>query len=66
MLLFVRLMAVFRRGVVSRDVRRGDIDSGACGDGVCDLLIGVPLLAESFNLIADHPDERLDGKHLGS
>jgi hypothetical protein len=57
---------VFRRGVVSFDFAGGNLDAGMGADQLRDIPIGLSLFAESFNFIADHAHEGLDGEALRS
>jgi len=49
---------------VDGDLRGGDGDPRIFGNSLCDGFVAVTLPAKRLDLIADHADESLDGKHL--
>jgi hypothetical protein len=53
-----------RRIVISENISGGDRDRGARLDRLCDIFITSPLVPQRLDLIAYHPNERLDRKHL--
>jgi hypothetical protein len=58
-------MALLRGRVVLRDFFATDLDGAIPGDQGSDLVVGFAGLAKGVDLITDHSDEGLNGKHLG-
>jgi hypothetical protein len=60
------LLAFFRESIVFGDFGAGYLVVGICGDEGGNVLVGLPLGMEFFDLVADHTYEGLDREPFGA